>query len=82
MTEIQTAALLMHGIDRLGGGTTPRRILENAIDLLTESVNLDLDIDDMTGQQQRDTAEALNVIAGMLRAYAGDFRKAAKHNTY
>lgn len=36
----------------------------------------------MTADQQRNTAEALDAISGMLCAYAGDFRKAAKHNTY
>lgn len=82
MTEVQADALIIHTIDSLGGGTTPRSILDTAARILTESVDLDLDIDDMTADQQRNTAEALNTIASMLRAYAGGFRKAAKHNTY
>lgn len=82
MTGIQTDALIIHTIDSLGGDTTPRSILDTAARILTECVDIDLDIDDMTADQQRNTAEALNTIAGMLRAYYGDFSKAAKHNTY
>ncbi|WP_439604293.1 hypothetical protein [Shinella sp.] len=74
--------LIFHTVDNFGGGTTPRSILDIAARILTESVDLGLAMDDMTGQQQRNTAEALNTISGMLRAYAGDFRAAGEANFY
>ncbi|MCD1266842.1 hypothetical protein B5M44_21535 [Shinella sumterensis] len=82
MTEIQTAALIIHTIDGPGGGTTPRSMLDTAARILTESVDLDLDVNDMTADQQRNTADALKAIAGMLSAYARDFGEAAKHSAY
>lgn len=36
----------------------------------------------MTADQQRNTAEALDAISGILRAYAGDFRAAGEANFY
>lgn len=65
-----------------GGGTTPRGILATAARILTESVDIELDVDDMTADQQRNTAEALDAISGILRAYAGDFRAAGEANFY
>lgn len=36
----------------------------------------------MTSQQQRNAAEALNAMSGILRAYARDFHAAGKANFY
>lgn len=36
----------------------------------------------MTSQQQRNAAEALDAISGLIRAYAGDFRAAGEANFY
>lgn len=81
MTQ-ETAALIIHAIASLGGGTRVAEILSTAKRLLSESIDLDLEMDEMTSQQQVETAEALLACAGMFRAYAADFRSASKANAY
>ncbi|CAN7614912.1 hypothetical protein LJR030_001517 [Rhizobium sp. LjRoot30] len=69
-------------VDVLDEAVTPGAIIDAANRIIEKSIDLDLDIDDMTADQQRDTAEALKTCAGMFSAYAADFRNAATNNSY
>lgn len=85
MSELDdTAFAILRALDDCGGTASFAALLQTNAQAIVEKYELDIELerDDMTGAQQKDTAAALRELAEIIKAYASDFDKAAKHNFY